>query len=96
MDAPVNLFVPVFGTRIVKYQRMGNGSWRRVVGGGYVYDDGATSLAKYAPAVRRANVTVAAENATHLVFSITDDPLVDQFASFSPARNVTDDRVHVV
>ena len=85
-----------FGTRIVKYQRIGDGPWRRVVGGGFVYDKGARSLARYAPAVRRANVTVATENATHLVLSITESRVVDRFAGFSPARNVSDDTVRLV
>lgn len=84
-----------FGTRIVTYQRIGDGPWRRVVGGGYVYDDGAKSLARHAPAVRRANVTVATENATHLVLSITEGPVVDRFAGFSPARNVSNDTVRL-
>lgn len=87
----------VFSTRWVQYQGTGDEGPRvRVHGKGRLYDGDTTALARHAPRVRRANVTVAAENSTHLVISITEDRVVDRFAGYSRSRNVSNDVVRLV
>ena len=86
-----------FGTRVVRYQRLGEaGRWRRISQAGVTYDREGSGLSASATVVRRANATLAAENATHLVVTVREQAVVNRLASFSPARNATQDRVRIV